>query len=170
LHIALRDFDGAATNSVGGGWVGFTGSDTYHTLRESFMFQFPTDYGGFDDYDFRLEARTWGDDGCQCVDYGPGWMVRNTIMVLGFGSAALDELDETHRANPFDGKYWLRKPKAARDFTGSATINPTEKVVNGNGVWHGAPVTDWSTIDSNSYFHIRQGWFWEWHTGHEPLA
>jgi len=175
LSIAFRDFFGTYPDSIGGGFVGFTGADSYHTLRQSFCVFFPTNASvdGYNDYDFRTDGYSFGYIGLQHGSLGKGWMNRSTIMTLGLGGVSGDELDVgsvNYRANPFDNKHWLRKPKIARDYYGSESNNPTEKTMNNVGLWHGTIVQPWTTIDSNTYLHLNQGWYWEWWDGHEMLT
>lgn len=175
INILFRDVAGTYPDSVGGGFVGFTGADSYHTLRESFCCLFPTEaqVDAYQDIDFRSDGYSFSAHGAQHSDLGKGWMTRCTLMNLGYGDTTGDELDLSsvnYRANPYDNQHWIRKPKIARDYDGLLSNNPTEKTMDNVGLWHSTKVADWTTIDSNSYLHIRQGFYWEWWDGHEPLT
>jgi len=175
LAIGFRDFDGSYADEAGGGIVGFSGADSYHTLRQSFVSLFTYGLGtNYDDWGLANSSECFGFNGAQCTDVGVGWMTQCVLMVLGLGSTTTDELDlvgPSYRANPFDGNYWTRKPVLARDYFGSLTNNPTQKDMTGLGLWHSSNSPQrWSTIDSNAYFHFGEGIYWEWFTGHTPLV
>lgn len=174
LSELFRDFDSDSQDICAGGVVGFTGSDANHTLRESFCcFHATSNDSYIDDISFNNSSGAFSINGCQCTGVGPGWMTRACIMVLGRNDTT-DELDisgPTYQANPFDGNYWKRKPKIARDYFGTMTTNPSEKDMTGPGCWHSSSSPDkWTTIDSNNYLHIHQGFYWEWWNGHTPLV
>lgn len=175
INIVFRDLAGTYPDGIGGGFVGFTGADSYHTLRQAFCCLFPTEalIDSYNDIDFRSDGYSFAAHGCQHGDLGKGWMTRCTLMSLGYGGTTADETNTpatNYRPNPFDNQHWIRKPKIARDYDGLYTNNPTEKTMNNVGLWHSTKVANFTTIDSNSYLHINQGFYWEWWDGHEPLT
>jgi len=176
ISPVIRSGDGSVANDSAGGFAGFTGVDSYHTLRESFCVFFPStgQTEGTDDISFGDTGNAFSAHGAQCGDVGKGWMTRSTIMTLGYGGSSSDELDYTTamwRTNPYDSKWWLRKPRIARDYVGEFTNNPTEKDMDGVGMFHGPEQSlPYTTIDSNEYLYIMNGWYWDWWSGHEMLA
>ncbi|MHA2333077.1 MAG: carbohydrate binding domain-containing protein [Candidatus Hodarchaeales archaeon] len=163
LFILLRPGDGTFPNLEGATLAGFTEADTYHTLQQSYIHFGTTSYYALTPAISFLDllASTFY-NGLQCTDFG--WMEEeSSIMSLGIGISTLGEKNMSNcRANPFDGKHWLRTPKLGRDFYGTKTGDPTEKSLN-MGMWETTPtIIIYSTIDDDKYLHIREGFCIEW--------
>lgn len=169
LYMVMRGGDGVtALNSEGTLAVGFTGADSYHTLRESFVHfgKRGTDialtrsmYWGDDNYDRRVPY-----NGIQVISEDRIQMARCVWMHLGYGNSTAGNKHQYNnaRSNPFGDVLMLYRPRLAKDFYGTETFMPTEKVVTDWGIWESIPyINDWVGVDSNQYFHLALGVFME---------
>lgn len=168
VYMVMRAGDGSQINSEGTLVVGFSGSDSYHTLRESFV------HFGKQGTDIAVGYSMYWDDsnyqrrlpynGVQVLEEGRIQMTHCTWMCHGFGSSTSSTKHQytNRRANPFGDVVMLYRPRFAKDYWGSRTTNPTEKVVSAWGIWESIPyINDWVGVDSNQYLHLQQGVFME---------
>lgn len=168
LYMVMRAGDGTQAGAEGTLVVGFSGADSYHTLRESFVHfgkrgvdiaLTRSMYWDNDNYDRRVPY-----NGLQVVSEGRIQMTRCIWMHPGFGNSTSGTKHQytNARSNPFGDVIMLYRPRLARDYYGVETTNPTEKVVTAWGIWESIPyINDWVGVDSNQYFHLAQGVFME---------
>ena len=182
-YMIMRAGDGSYPNSEGTLVVGFSGADSYHTLRESFVHFGKADAdGAFVNYsmywDNSNSAQRVPYNGVQVVSDNEFRMTRCIWMCLGFGSSTASNKHAytNARSNPFGDVIMMYRPRFARDYYGSLTSKPTEKIITAWGIWESIPyVNEWVGVDSNQYFHTVQGVFMEMPSSggvglFEPLA
>jgi hypothetical protein len=169
VYMVNRVGDGAQANYEASQAIGFTGSDAYHTLQESFVH-----FGRREAIDTTSRSVYWNSSqsaenitsyGLQVSGSGALQFDDCCWMCLGYGTSSANIKDgySNRRSNPFSGGgHFLFRPKIARGYYGRETSAPSEKVITLWGIWDGmATATDWAGIDSNQYFHIAQGVFME---------
>lgn len=136
--------------------MGFTGSDSYHTLRESFASFARARPGTEVTTTLRWEGS--GYDSAALNGVQVGYQAREfgmkyaAWMSLGFGSSSdIAEWDAIARPNPFGSPTRiLLRPKIARDYWGY-TSYPTEKLITTMGLWYGIPdAATWEAVESDS--------------------
>lgn len=160
LIMGMRGGPGSDENYSGWYIGGFTGSDSYHTLRESFV-SFARSRPGSDlTTTIRWEGNGYDSTplngaqvGYQAREFG---MKYAAWMSLGFSASSdITDWDSIGRPNPFGSPtHILLRPKIARDYWGY-TAYPTEKLITTMGLWYGVPNnTGWGSIESNSYLDI----------------
>lgn len=164
LTIIMRRGDGSDANIVGMAICGHTGSDSYHSLRESFVHFGREALGNYN-------ALSWVDDNGGRINYhGYQVMLEASSMSMspakwmcfGYGSGT-ENLRNNYtfaRVNPFDSQRRIWRPKIARDYYGHNTSASEKDMVV--GLWDGIPdVSEWTAVESNTMFHIREGVFME---------
>jgi hypothetical protein len=182
LYMVMRAGNDTKADTEGTLVVGFSGADSYHTLRESFV------HFGKQATDIAVDWSMYWDDsnyqrrvpynGVQVVDENGFRMARCVWMCLGFGSgtASNKHAYTPPRSNPFGDEIMMYRPRLARDYDGWETGKPTEKVVTAWGIWESIPyANNWVGVDSNQYFHLSHGVFMEMPSSggvglFEPLA
>jgi hypothetical protein len=169
VFMTAREGDGTHVNYEASQAIGFTGSDSYHTLQESFVH-----FGRIEATIETSRTLYWGSSGSGAHITHYGQQVSGggalqfdecTWMCLGYGTATADIKNgySNERTNPFSGGgHFLLRPKIARGYYGYETSAPSEKDIATWGIWDGMEtVSAWTGIDSNQYFHIAQGVFME---------
>ncbi|RLI20999.1 hypothetical protein DRO54_04840 [Candidatus Bathyarchaeota archaeon] len=142
-------------------FMGFTGSDSYHTLQESWCLS--TRYNdtsrNLNEIYLSNAYTSWGYSGLQPSPAGT--MERCLIGVYGYATSSVPYLTSNRKVNPFNSSEWLHKPFLVRDPFGTGRY-PAQKSFGDQGIFISRQQTDWTTFDSDEYLHLSYGVCWEW--------